>query len=105
MKLVNAETLQHNLLRKAQSGFVLVETIRDTISEEAEIMVPYEGVLEEPEKAKGTWKRIGQNKSMRFECTACGNIAYYPRHGSGKDTSPNVCEYPLCPHCGAQMEV
>ena len=101
MKLVNAETLQHNLLRKAQSGFVLTETIRQTIDEEEEIKAPESAT----ERQKGTWKKIGQNKSMRFECTACGNIAYYPRHGSGKDTGPNVCEYPLCPYCGAQMEV
>lgn len=101
MKLVNAETLQHNLLRKAQSGFVLTETIRQTIDEEEEIKASESAT----ERQKGTWKKIGQNKSMRFECTACGNIAYYPRHGSGKDTGPNVCEYPLCPYCGAQMEV
>lgn len=103
MKLINAETLEHNLLRKAQNGFVLTETIRQVIAEEEEINVPKSAT----ESQKGKWIHGHKGKSYKYRCSICGResaciVTGYSRSIMNEDPA---CDYEFCPRCGSQMEV
>lgn len=50
------------------------------------------------------WRTLDANRgSMRFHCSACGGIAYWPQAHRGDDKGRRRCGYRICPWCGARM--
>lgn len=103
MKLINAETLEHNLLRKAQNGFVLTEAIKQTIDEEEEINASESTT----ERQKGRWIHVHKGKSYKYRCSICGKESNCIPKGYARSimNEDPACDYEFCPRCGSPMEV
>lgn len=51
----------------------------------------------------GEWEEENtRTRSMKFKCSVCGKIAYYPQNHHSAD--PKRCGYAYCPNCGARMD-
>jgi len=50
------------------------------------------------------WEHVGSDRSSRFRCPSCKEIAYYPQTTRGERREAS-CPYRFCPNCGRSIQV
>lgn len=54
---------------------------------------------------RNQWVRLDEaDRSMKFHCSGCGGMVYWPQPTRGPKPRPVRCPYPRCPWCGEKTE-
>lgn len=49
------------------------------------------------------WEHVGSDRSSKFRCPRCKELAYYPQTTRGERKEAR-CPYKFCPNCGRSVE-